>query len=136
MNCQNSPSNCLSCILGYSLNEGICISNFNFGFTVKLSVTPAVFYQNYLSFLTSLANNVDINYGAVAVGSIVSGSVTVVGSINTNSQPETSTSQTQYQNIQNSLTVNSNIAGMTVLSSQVNSNGGSAQVPDNSGGLS
>lgn len=57
----------------------------------------------------------------------------VTGFLSTISQPQTSASQAQYSNLLNSLSVNSNFAGMKVLTSKISTNGGSAQASSSSG---
>ena len=125
LTCQGSAFNCLTCLTNYTLQNGNCISNFNFGFTVKLSVTAKIFYQNYIPFLTALSANVESNYGAVSVTSIRNGSIIVNGQISTTQSPLTSGSQSQYQGLLNTLNAQSTISGMTVVESSINTNGGS-----------
>jgi hypothetical protein len=72
-------------VSGYTLGTGKCISNFNFGFNVTLSVTAIEFYSNYVAFLTALANNVNSSYGAINLQLISPGSIKVQGTISTNS---------------------------------------------------
>lgn len=68
-----------------------CQSNFRFAFSVTLNTDSSTFYSNYLSFIKTLASNVNLasQYATVSVGSIVSGSVTVQGAVSTNSAPQT-----------------------------------------------
>ncbi len=87
--CQGSAMNCLTCMTNYTLQNGKCISVFNFVFNVKLNVDPQTFYQNYISFLSALSANVQSDYGAVTVKSIKIGSTIVEGQLSTTQSPQT-----------------------------------------------
>lgn len=134
MTCQGSPKTCLTCQGGYSLIRQKCVSNFNFGFNVTLSVNTAAFYKNYVAFLTALSSTVGDDYGSVSIDIIKQSSTIVGGTVTTSAAPQTSTSQNQYNNLLNSLNVNGQIAGMQVLSSSVTANGGDPNSSDSGSG--
>lgn len=93
-------------------------------------MNTAAFYKNYVAFLTALSSTVGDDYGSVSIDIIKQSSTIVGGTVTTSAAPQTSTSQTQYNNLLNSLNVNGQIAGMQVLSSSVTTNGGD---PNSSG---
>ena len=82
-----------------------------------------------------MAQNVDEDYGSVAINTIRQSSTVVGGTVTTAASPQTATSQTQFNNLQNSLASNGQIAGMQVISSSVTANGGDPgqSSPDNGG---
>jgi hypothetical protein len=68
-----------------------CQSNFNFGFTITLNVDPTTFYQNYIGFLTALADSVGLDYGSVAINALKQESTVLNQAIGTLAQAATST---------------------------------------------
>ena len=124
LTCSASVDVCLTCVDTYKLVKRKCVSNFNFGFNIRLNVDFATFYQNYQTFLTDLANVVSLDIGSISLDTITSGSVQVAGQLSTASSPGTSVSQSQFSNLQSTVAANSSIGGMAVISSSVNANGG------------
>ena len=124
LTCAGTQRRCVTCVPGYTLTNGKCLSNFNYGFNVTFSVNPADFYLVYDTVLEQLGAAVGDDYGAVGIDSILQGSTIVNGQIATTASPGTSTSQTQFSNVQNLLGTSSNIAGLSVIASSVTANGG------------
>jgi len=85
--CTNSPSTCLTCIAGFNYEGNQCVSAFNFGVSVTLSVTPQVFNQNYLQFLQALANSISTSISSITVLSISLGSTIVNTQVSTTAAP-------------------------------------------------
>lgn len=127
--CVGSISTCLACATNYNLQGTQCVSSFNFQAQAVLNTLLATFNQNYLAFLTQVANAAGTSIGSITVLSIVNGSVTVTMLISTQNSPNSNSAASQQTNIQNALT--GSIAGMPVTSSLITSNGGSAD-PNNS----
>jgi len=62
LTCYNSPYICASCISGYNFSQSLCVSEFNYAFTVVLN-PPAntSFIYNFYDFLLAVANAAGIN---------------------------------------------------------------------------
>lgn len=122
--CAISTSTCISCIGGYTLSGTNCISNFNFQVQATLGVTLAVFTNNYVTFINAIAKAAGVPVQNILVQSIVSGSVTVNMQVSTTS-PAGSTAAVNAQNsLGNLLAQGNTIAGMSVTSSSISTNGG------------
>jgi hypothetical protein len=62
---------CLSCVAGYTFKNKVCISNFNFQFSVTFTISSnPVFVNNYYSFLLQLANSINTTISSVSISSI------------------------------------------------------------------
>lgn len=69
--CYNNPMTCMSCISGYTLNNNICLSNFNYGFSVTLNVaSSSTFVNNYYKFLLQIANSINTTISNIAISKI------------------------------------------------------------------
>ena len=128
--CINSITTCTSCVTGFTWQGGICVSNFNFQVNVVFGVTLQIFQANYFSFISQLASAAQVTVQNILVQSITNGSVSVNTLVNANYAPTSNQASTVNQNINNLFSSNS-VAGMSVTSYSINTNGGS--IP--SGGL-
>jgi hypothetical protein len=59
INCIGSISNCLSCATNFTLQGTQCVSSFNYQIQAQLNANPKTFNQNYLNFLTQIANPIN-----------------------------------------------------------------------------
>jgi hypothetical protein len=97
---------------------------------VVFGVTLQIFQANYFSFISQLASAAQVTVQNILVQSITNGSVSVNTLVNANYAPTSNQASTVNQNINNLFSSNS-VAGMSVTSYSINTNGGS--IP--SGGL-
>jgi len=129
--CYNNPNTCLTCVQGYTFNNNLCISNFNFGLNFVLSMPTSQnsqFANNYYNFLTSISNSINVPLSSLSVTNIIYGSVTINLGVSTTAAPGSSTASTQQQNL-NNLVHQSSIAGMTVGSGALTVNGNPPPAP-------
>lgn len=128
-NCYSSPSTCTSCVANYTLKGWKCMSTFNYGFNIKLNTNLTTFYNLYDQFLLAIMNAISSTaISEITMQNITSGSVVVVGNVSTNQQSNSNGAQTQFNNIQSALNNGSSIAGMQIISSNVQPIGGT--LPD------
>lgn len=120
-----NANTCTSCISGFSLKGWKCVSNFNFGVKIVLSVTLENFYENYQGFLLFLANIVSsTNVNSITVNSIIQGSTIADVQLTTNAESGSNEASNEYSDLSNSVSSGGDIAGMSIESSEVSVNGG------------
>lgn len=100
-----------------------CVSAFNFQVQAVLNADASTFNQNYFAFLTAVASAAQVPLSAVAVLSVVYGSVTVTLLVSTSYAPASPAAVAQQSALKSALT--GSIAGMPVQSASVSTNGGS-----------
>lgn len=100
-----------------------------------LNTEPGVFNSQYLAFLTSVASSVSTSINNIAVLSIVNGSVTVTMLITSTNAPSSNGAITEQDNLNNFKT-GGTIAGMSITSNSVTTNGGTNSNSDSDSGLS
>jgi len=102
-----------------------CVSNYNFGFLVTIDANATIFYSNYYSFISAIAQSVNASdIGVVSILLINTGSTIVQGTVNVAAAEGSAAANNQFSNLQNQLS--SNIANMNVESSSVIANGATA----------
>ena len=131
--CINSPTTCTSCVGGFTLKGGICVSSFNFQVNVVFGVNLQTFQQNYFNFINQLANAAQVTHQNILIQSITAGSVSVNSLVNANYSPSSNQAANINQNLNNLFTSNS--LGMPITSYSVTTNGGTIPTPDDGGGL-
>lgn len=141
--CMGSTSTCTSCNSGFTINSGVCISNFNYQVSTTLNVNLASFTNNYVNFINQVAKAAGVSSNNIRVLSIKEGSVTVNMQVNSNAPAGSSNSILAQSNLVNLLKTGGSVADMPVTASSVTTNGGSntptptpTPTPDNGGGLS
>lgn len=111
---------------GYTMVGWKCVTSFNFQVSITFLSNPDVFYTKYQSFIekiTSLVGNANPNQAAV--NKIQQGSTEVVVQVNTQAPPNSNEASTQLKDLQDSFKQDSKFEGMKVVSSDVESIGGS-----------
>jgi len=147
--CYNNPTTCMSCTSGFTLVKNLCISNFNFKFSVTFSVASnSAFLSNYDTFLLQMANSINSTVRSIAISSInyttlitssekpivTSGNIfpstkaqqnqaTVSGMISTTATVNSADSYNQFQALQSFL-FNPTIVGMAASNPLLGVNGG------------
>ena len=111
-----------------------CVSGFNFQVQAVLAADSSAFNQNYFAFLNAIANAAQVPLSAVAVLSVVYGSVTVTLLVSTAFAPASPAAVAQQNALQSALA--GSIAGMPVQSAAVTTNGGSNGGDDDDGSSS
>jgi len=129
--CSGSMTYCTSCQSGYTLQGSVCMSSFNFQVNSVFGVNLTQFQANYLSLLNQLASAASTNVQNIIVLSILSGSVVFNASIATSVDPTSPQASTINGNL-DTLFTNKTVAGMSVTSYSVVTNGGS--IPNGGGG--
>ena len=98
--CSGNSFTCTSCITGFKLVGWQCISTFNFQFFISLNTNLTNFYDRYFNFLQALTAPLGTqDVSAISIGSIVSGSVNVTGSISTTAQSGSNDASSQYYGV-------------------------------------
>lgn len=133
--CSGNVDTCSSCITGFTLSGDVCISDFNFAINAVFAVTLATFQANYNSFLQQIADSAGVKIRNILIKSISSGSVVVNMQV-TSLNPAGSAAAVASQNNLNNLLTSGNIAGMTVSSFTLSTNGGTNGGDDDGSGLS
>lgn len=123
--CVGNPNTCTQCVGQYTFDGWKCITTFNFGFTITLTSTLQNFYANYQNFLNGLKQLGNLNSATdITINQIQSGSVIVTGNINIPTNSNNSTITNDYNSVSSGLSQGSQIAGMTIQTSQITVNGG------------
>ena len=100
LTCYNSPYICASCVSGYTFSQNLCVSEFNYAFTIVLNPpTNTSFIDNYYSFLLAVANAAGVNYNSITVLSISYGSVTVQMLVGSSAAPGSAAAAAQQQGL-------------------------------------
>jgi hypothetical protein len=137
----------MSCISGYKLTNNLCISNFNYGFSITFNVASnSAFVSNYYNFLLQLANSINTTISNIAISNInyvvpknprlltfsnvQSVAATASGMISTPATSLSTQADTQYSAL-STLMSSGTIGGMQVSVYSLSTNGGS--VNDNEG---
>jgi hypothetical protein len=100
-----------------------------------LATTASTFNINYLAFLTAIANSISTNINNIAVLSIVNSSVSVTMLITSANSPSSNGAITEQNNL-NSFKNGGTIAGMSITSNTITTNGGTNNNSDSDSGLS
>ena len=118
-NCYLLPTSCVSCVNGYTLTGWTCTQNFFFNFTVTFNANISVFNQNYGYFILALANSAGSSNPDVVTINIINGSTTVNGAVAPIGGSGTASAHSQYEALDSLLSTNSQISGMTIISSSI-----------------
>ena len=122
--CSGDPTNCLTCVSGYTFKGTKCVSNFNYQLSVVLGVTTSVFNEKYLDFVSDVASSLSTTIDKISILSLRYGSVAVVLQASTTNTPNSQAAINQQNALTNAANSGS-LGGMTVTSSSVTTNGGS-----------
>jgi hypothetical protein len=134
----------MSCISGYKLTNNLCISNFNYGFSITFNVASNLaFVNNYYNFLLQLANSINTTISNIAISNInyavpktstlrrvltfskvQSVAATASGMISTPATSLSTQADTQYSAL-STLMSSGTIGGMQVSVYSLSTNGGS-----------